>query len=154
LLPTFIVAEIVSAMSVPYLSCRYLWSLRALEPCAWMAAAQRTSTPLRYMSNKWHPSKSWKVLNSKRGNKTFYKGRGAASEGVHTSKGKFVLLPSRRPRYIVPNMDLCQVSAQSRNQRAARTSHRVKQCNGLRVCAFEWTRLPLQAHPNEDFACS
>ena len=61
------------------------------------------STPTRSFASKRHPTKSWKQLSSKRGNQNYYKGRGAASEGVHTSRGTFLVLPSRTPRYIVPS---------------------------------------------------
>lgn len=64
--------------------------------------AEVLGTITRGFASKRHPTKSWKQLSSKRGNQNYYKGRGAASEGVHTSRGTFLVLPSRTPRYIVP----------------------------------------------------
>lgn len=61
--------------------------------------------PLRRgLASKAHPTKSWKALSSKRGNKNFYKGRGAQHVGMHTSKGKYIVLPARRPNYILPSL--------------------------------------------------
>jgi hypothetical protein len=41
-------------------------------------------------------------LNSKMGNKNFYKGRGARNEGTHTSKGGYVVRPERLLRIAPP----------------------------------------------------
>jgi large subunit ribosomal protein L41 len=42
------------------------------------------------------------TLTTKMAKKGFYKGKGAISPGIRTSKGSFVLVPWKRPDYIVP----------------------------------------------------
>jgi len=42
------------------------------------------------------------VMNSKMGNKSFYKGRGAANEGTHTAKGAYVIREGRRLSIVAP----------------------------------------------------
>lgn len=44
------------------------------------------------------------VLNSKRGNKNFYKGKGVQSTGTHTSKGGYRLLEHKLPNFKVPDL--------------------------------------------------
>ena len=44
------------------------------------------------------------ILNSKFGNKNFYKGRGARNEGTHTSKGGYVVRPERLLRIVAPDL--------------------------------------------------
>jgi hypothetical protein len=41
-------------------------------------------------------------MNSKMGNKNFYKGRGANNEGTHTNKGAYVIRPERLMNIVVP----------------------------------------------------
>lgn len=43
-------------------------------------------------------------LNSKRGNKNFYKGKGCTNEGRLTSKGRFLVDPKRRLELMVPDL--------------------------------------------------
>eukprot|EP00892_Ulva_mutabilis_P009238 jgi/Ulvmu1/6687/UM030_0018.1 len=50
------------------------------------------------------PSTGWKNMTSKRGKLNFYKGRGVPNSGVHSSKGRFTVLPARSPQYIVPDV--------------------------------------------------
>ncbi|XP_064407460.1 large ribosomal subunit protein mL41-like [Halichondria panicea] len=45
------------------------------------------------------------VMTSKRGNKNFYKGRGAKGTGRHTRKGGFIINRSRIPEIVVPNLE-------------------------------------------------
>ncbi|MBN3299371.1 large ribosomal subunit protein mL41 [Amia ocellicauda] len=44
-------------------------------------------------------------FTSKRGPRTFYKGRGARRTGVLTSSGKFLRLPAMVPQLVVPLME-------------------------------------------------
>jgi len=46
-------------------------------------------------------------MDSKRGNRMFYKGRGARSTGFRTRKGGFIVDPYKQVRYIVPNLSDC-----------------------------------------------
>lgn len=50
------------------------------------------------------------TLSSKQGNVDFYKGFGARTEGVHTSKGAFVIRPERLMKIVAPDMTGFQVS--------------------------------------------
>eukprot|EP00118_Oscarella_pearsei_P025599 m.308445 g.308445 ORF g.308445 m.308445 type:complete len:102 (+) comp44015_c0_seq1:50-355(+) len=43
-------------------------------------------------------------MTSKRGNRTFYKGRGAKSTGYHTSKGNFIVQKQKVPEFVVPDL--------------------------------------------------
>jgi large subunit ribosomal protein L41 len=43
-------------------------------------------------------------LTSKRGNRTFYKGYGARTEGNHTSKGAYVIRPEKLMKIIAPDL--------------------------------------------------
>lgn len=82
------------------------------------------SGPLRrHMAQKAHPTSSWKSLSSKRGNKNYYKGRGAQHAGMHTSKGKYVVLPARKPNYIVPDMTHSTVRARTRSMWSRCVAH-------------------------------
>lgn len=57
------------------------------------------------------PSRGWGTsFTSKRGNKKFYKGRGAESTGAHTHTGHFQILPYKRPNYIIPDLTGFEVS--------------------------------------------
>lgn len=66
------------------------------------------SIPLRWChgmrSYKKVPSTGWKNITSKRGKENFYKGRGVPNAGVNSSKGRFTVLPSRSPNYILPDL--------------------------------------------------
>lgn len=44
------------------------------------------------------------AMTSKRGNNRFYKGRGASSTGVHTSKGYYIM-KSKIPQIIMPDLE-------------------------------------------------
>lgn len=59
---------------------------------------------------KQHPRKGWRVLTSKRGNQNFWKGRGVQGAGANSSKGKYQVLPSHSPHYIIPDLRNCRVS--------------------------------------------
>ena len=48
--------------------------------------------------------KGFLQLTSKRGNKNYYKGNGAASTGQHTSKGGYRILASKLPVFNVPDL--------------------------------------------------
>ncbi|PRW44460.1 39S ribosomal L41- mitochondrial-like [Chlorella sorokiniana] len=43
-------------------------------------------------------------LTTKQGPRTYYKGKGAASTGHHTSKGGYTVAEHKLPRYIVPDL--------------------------------------------------
>ncbi|XP_062502180.1 large ribosomal subunit protein mL41-like [Corticium candelabrum] len=43
-------------------------------------------------------------LTSKRGNRLFYKGRGAKSTGFHTKKGSYIVQQHKVPQFIVPDL--------------------------------------------------
>ena len=49
------------------------------------------------------------TITSKRGNKDYYKGYGARTEGVHTSRGAFVVLQERLMKITAPDMTGCKV---------------------------------------------
>eukprot|EP00049_Salpingoeca_infusionum_P004964 m.86403 g.86403 ORF g.86403 m.86403 type:complete len:91 (+) comp12805_c0_seq1:113-385(+) len=49
------------------------------------------------------------VMTSKRGNKNFYKGRGASPTGYHTRKGGYVQDPFKRVEFVVPNLENCEL---------------------------------------------
>eukprot|EP00877_Chromochloris_zofingiensis_P003510 jgi/Chrzof1/1315/Cz10g02220.t1 len=49
------------------------------------------------------PNKGFKVLTSKHRNR-FYKGKGSMKTGVHTSTGRFIVLPRMMPQYVVPDL--------------------------------------------------
>jgi hypothetical protein len=58
------------------------------------------------------PRSGYTVLSSKRGNKNFYKGRGAHPTGHHTKHGGFRLDSWKLPDYVVPdltNFEVCDV---------------------------------------------
>eukprot|EP00042_Codosiga_hollandica_P030606 m.178827 g.178827 ORF g.178827 m.178827 type:complete len:95 (-) comp53404_c1_seq3:58-342(-) len=44
------------------------------------------------------------VMSSKRGNKHYYKGKGANPTGFHTKKGGYIIDPVRKMEYIVPDL--------------------------------------------------
>ncbi|KAL3157217.1 hypothetical protein ABBQ38_001454 [Trebouxia sp. C0009 RCD-2024] len=50
------------------------------------------------------PRKGFTALNSKRGPRTFYKGKGAESTGRHTRKGGYEMLKGKMPEFVVPNL--------------------------------------------------
>lgn len=50
------------------------------------------------------PRKGFTALNSKRGPKTFYKGKGAEPTGRHTRKGGYEILKGKLPEFIVPDL--------------------------------------------------
>lgn len=50
------------------------------------------------------PKKGFLQLSSKQGNRTFYKGKGCAPTGRHTSKGRYIIQESKLPQYIVPDL--------------------------------------------------
>ncbi|CEG01766.1 Ribosomal protein L27/L41, mitochondrial [Ostreococcus tauri] len=45
------------------------------------------------------------VLTTKMAKKGFYKGKGAISPGTRDKYGRFVLVPWKRPEYVVPSVD-------------------------------------------------
>jgi hypothetical protein len=49
------------------------------------------------------------ALTSKRGPRNFYKGKGCKSTGRHTSKGAYVLMEEKLPKYVVPDLTNCKV---------------------------------------------
>jgi len=56
------------------------------------------------------------TLTSKRGNKDYYKGYGARTEGVHTTKGAYVVLPERLMKIVAPDMSGFQVRGKHRTR--------------------------------------
>ncbi|KAL0026333.1 hypothetical protein WJX77_012672 [Trebouxia sp. C0004] len=50
------------------------------------------------------PRKGFTALNSKRGPRTFYKGKGAEPTGHHTRKGGYQIMKGKLPEYIVPDL--------------------------------------------------
>lgn len=50
------------------------------------------------------PRQGLLVLNSKRGPRNFYKGKGVKNTGISTSKGSFKVLPERLPNFVVPDL--------------------------------------------------
>ncbi|KAK9818441.1 hypothetical protein WJX74_000878 [Apatococcus lobatus] len=50
-------------------------------------------------------------LNSKRGPRNYYKGKGARATGRHTSKGRYVIDPDKLPNYVVPDLTGFQLKA-------------------------------------------
>ena len=49
------------------------------------------------------------ILNSKFGNKNFYKGYGARNEGTHTAKGGYVVREERLMRIVAPDLAGCDL---------------------------------------------
>jgi large subunit ribosomal protein L41 len=49
------------------------------------------------------------ALTSKRGPRNFYKGKGCKSTGRHTSKGAYVLMEEKLPKYVVPDLTNCKL---------------------------------------------
>lgn len=45
------------------------------------------------------------AMTSKRGNRRFYKGRGAKSAGSHTNKGHYLIKDNKIPEIVVPQLD-------------------------------------------------
>jgi len=50
------------------------------------------------------PRQGLLVLNSKRGPRNFYKGKGVKSTGKSNSKGGFQIMPERLPMFVVPDL--------------------------------------------------
>lgn len=50
------------------------------------------------------PRTGFTALNSKRGPKNFYKGKGAEPTGRHTRKGGYQILKDRLPEFVVPDL--------------------------------------------------
>jgi large subunit ribosomal protein L41 len=48
------------------------------------------------------PKAGYKVLTSKLGPRTFYKGKGCAPTGRHTRKGGYIVEEARLPVYVLP----------------------------------------------------
>lgn len=44
------------------------------------------------------------ILTSKRGPRNFYKGKNCIPTGRHTSKGKYILMSDKLPKYVVPDL--------------------------------------------------
>ena len=74
-----------------------------------------------FVRGKRAPTKGFWHLTSKRGSKTYYKGKGCIATGRHTSKGDttcgclsvvaislsaggYIISPLKKPRYIVPDL--------------------------------------------------
>ncbi|KAK3241801.1 hypothetical protein CYMTET_48462 [Cymbomonas tetramitiformis] len=55
------------------------------------------------------PRTGYKVLNSKRGNKNFYKGKRVPPVGRHTRKGGYQLIGWKLPEYVVPDLTNCEL---------------------------------------------
>lgn len=55
------------------------------------------------------PRTGIKILTSKRGPRNYYKGKGCKPTGRHTSKGGYVLMDEKLPRYIVPDLTNCKL---------------------------------------------
>jgi large subunit ribosomal protein L41 len=49
------------------------------------------------------PSKGWKVLTGKH-RPGYYKGKGAAKTGIHSTTRGFQIVPSMLPQYVVPEL--------------------------------------------------
>jgi len=60
---------------------------------------------------RYAPRSGYSVLNSKRGNKNFYKGNRVPSVGRHTKTGQYVTLKWKLPEYIVPDLTNCELKA-------------------------------------------
>ena len=65
------------------------------------------------------PRSGYTVLSSKRGNKNFYKGRGAQPTGHHTKHGGFRLDSWKLPDYVVPDLTNFEVCGGCRAGRVA-----------------------------------
>ncbi|KAK9810958.1 hypothetical protein WJX73_000985 [Symbiochloris irregularis] len=50
------------------------------------------------------PRSGWTQLTGKVGPKNFYKGKGVPSAGKNTSKGAYVVLDSKLPNLVVPDL--------------------------------------------------
>ncbi|KAI5082807.1 hypothetical protein GOP47_0002550 [Adiantum capillus-veneris] len=47
---------------------------------------------------------SLNILTSKTGPRNYYKGKNCLSTGRHTSKGKYILIAEKLPKYCVPDL--------------------------------------------------
>ncbi|KAH7296132.1 hypothetical protein KP509_26G010500 [Ceratopteris richardii] len=47
---------------------------------------------------------SLNILTSKTGPRNYYKGKNCLSTGRHTSKGKYILIAEKLPKYVVPDL--------------------------------------------------
>lgn len=90
-------------MSAPWSRWTGRSIISLLSESAWDVNPWKLSHTLRNYAKKV-PSSGWKNITSKRGKLNFYKGRGVASAGVNSSKGRFTVLPSRSPNYIIPDV--------------------------------------------------
>ena len=64
-----------------------------------------SAAPFREFSKLYGNAKRKRMpLSPKRARKGYYKGKGARSEGRHTSKGGFVIDPAKRLELVVPDM--------------------------------------------------
>lgn len=50
------------------------------------------------------PRQGLLILNSKRGPRNFYKGKGVKNTGKSTSKGGFEVMSERLPNFVVPDL--------------------------------------------------
>jgi large subunit ribosomal protein L41 len=57
-----------------------------------------------FLCARFAPRSGYTALTSKRGNKNFYKGKGAAPTGHHTTKGGYRILNWKLPDYVVPDL--------------------------------------------------
>ena len=78
-----------------------------LRPAADSAALSAPSTaPFREFSKVYGNAMRKRMpLSPKRARKGYYKGKGARSEGRHTSKGGYLIDPAKRLELVIPDMD-------------------------------------------------
>jgi hypothetical protein len=95
------------------------WLARVAPTCSPCAALTARSAPRSYA-----PRAGFTALSSKRGNKNFYKGKGAASTGHHTRKGA---PPLRRRRG-------CAVAALRSGRVSAQRARRLSGAPRARTC--------------------
>mmetsp|Transcript_29811 Transcript_29811/g.41201 ORF Transcript_29811/g.41201 Transcript_29811/m.41201 type:complete len:88 (-) Transcript_29811:1429-1692(-) len=62
-----------------------------------------------YVCARRVPSSGFSVINSKRGNKNLYKGKGVPATGRHTKLGGYILLKWKLPEYVVPDLTGCEL---------------------------------------------
>ena len=78
--------------------------LRSLSSL-WLTSSSNSHMTRRFMSKYLSKSATKRLpLTSKRARKGYYKGNGATKEGRLTSKGKFIVDPSKQLELVVPDL--------------------------------------------------
>jgi len=80
-------------------TCAPVLSILSQQPAPFLLQQSRNMS--KYLSKQ---AAKRLPLNSKRGNKNYYKGKGGTKEGRHTSKGRYIIDPLKRLELVVPDL--------------------------------------------------